>query len=596
MAKKVNEETIKKINKEIEGKIEKIKELRELCYEETEDEKLYELNKKMVEIYEEIFKEILDISKQNKIKELEEIDKRIPAFKFGLEHFVDSYLSVSNWSNDKKAIEKETKILKELIDLFDFEEESKKEYELIIIRDLYVVGKKEKAEEILEKWIKEHPEEGEGYQIKCEWELDKNEPDMEKIAKILEEADNNGTFIFDEYIYDNVIEYYEDLGNDKKAEYFESLLEKMEDEEDDFYDEIDKNLDLEDIFEDEKKELIEEFEKSGNDKISKSKKFKDYVEEKEGIELIAFLGIQSVTKSDEELGSILEEPKKYITENYEEILKENIKYMPQYVIELIKETDSSGLIEKDLNEMKLEELEKMYEYFSLKPYGMDFISCKNKKLTIVIPFIKKMKEYVEDTELMEENKKINEKINVIVGMSEVHGALKEENIYSILEEIYQGIGKKEVEQLVLIACGFLGLTGLKINPEKRKIEYIYQILINEETAEEILEANKEIKNHTKDEYLKYSDKKFLYKMEGYKTIEKEVNSGMFFGEKLFRVLGEILIPYTIERRLGSKLADELLEKLLQQLTMMEQIGMGTINKQKIQKGFKELDDELPRWK
>ena len=270
--------------------------------------------------------------------------------------------------------------------------------------------------------------------------------------------------------------------------------------------------------------------------------------------------------------------------------------MPQYVIELIKETDSSGLIEKDLNEMKLEELEKMYEYFSLKPYGMDFISCKNKKLTIVIPFIKKMKEYVEDTELMEENKKINEKINVIVGMSEVHGALKEENIYSILEEIYQDINKEEVEQLVLIACGFLGLTGLKINPEKRKIEYIYQILINEGTAEEILEANKEIKNHTKDEYLKYSDKKFLYKMEGYKTIEKEVNSGMFFGEKLFRVLGEILIPYTIERRLDSKLADELLEKLLQQLTMMEQMGMGTLNNKKIEKDFKELDDELPRSK
>ena len=485
--------------------------------------------------------------------------------------------------------------MEELINLFDFEEESNKEYELIIIRDLYVVGKKEKAEEILEKWIKEHPEEGDGYQIKCEWELDKNEPDMEKIAKILEEADDNGTFIFDEYIYDNVIEYYKDLGNDKKAEYFESLLEKMN-EEDDFYDEIDENIDLEDIFEDEKKELIEEFEKSGNDKISKSKKFKDYVEEKEGIELIAFLGIQSVTKSDEELGSILEEPKKYITENYEEILKENIKYMPQYVIELIKETDSSGLVEKDLNEMKLEELEKMYEYFSLKPYGMDFISCENKKLTIVIPFIKKMKEYIEDKELMEENKKINEKINVIVGMSEVHGALKEEDVYSILEEFYQDINKEEVEQLVLIACGFLGLTGLKIDAEKRKIEYIYQILINEGTAEEILEANKEIKNHTKDEYLKYSDKKFLYKMEGYKTIEKEVNSGIFFGEKLFSILGEILIPYTIERRLGSKLADELLEKLLQQLTMMEQMGMGTLNNKKIEKGFKELDDELPRWK
>ena len=85
-------------------------------------------------------------------------------------------------------------------------------------------------------------------------------------------------------------------------------------------------------------------------------------------------------------------------------------------------------------------------------------------------------------------------------------------------------------------------------------------------------------------------------MKGYKTIEKEVNSGMLFGEKLFRVLGDILIPYTIERRLSSSLADELLEKLLQQLVMMEEMGMGSINKEKVEEGFKQLDNELPRWK
>lgn len=39
---------------------------------------------------------------------------------------------------------------------------------------------------------------------------------MERVAKILEEADNNGIVIFDEDIYDNVIEYYKDLGNDKR--------------------------------------------------------------------------------------------------------------------------------------------------------------------------------------------------------------------------------------------------------------------------------------------------------------------------------------------------------------------------------------------
>lgn len=592
MNKKINEEALKKLNQTFEKEIKELEELNKIFYDKFKEEKPKELNKKIVEKYEKVLKKILKTCKENQIKKLEEVNEKFPIFKFGLEHFVDSYLNFINLALDERNTETEINILKELIEWFDFEEFEIKEYKIMIIRDLYVINKEKEAEEELEKFLKAYPEEGEGYEIKCEWELEKSNPDMEKIAEILEKADDNGTSVYNKDIYEKVIEYYNDLGNDEIAEYFESLLDFMNEE---MYD-MDDDDEYEEMYAKDKKELIEEFERSADDNIVKGKKFEEYVEEKEGVQLIAFLGTQTVTKNNEELEKILKEPKKYILENYEEILKENIKHMPEYVINLIKETNTSGIIEKDLKEIRLKELEKLYEYFSLKPYGMAFISCKDKKLTIVIPFIKQMKKYIEDKKLMEENKKINEKMNVIVGMCEMHGAIKGEDAYKILEKIYKDSDKQELEKIIMITCGFLGMEGIKVNPEKEKIEFIYNNLIDEETAKEVIKSNKEIKNHTKEEYLKYSDKKFLYKMKGYKTIEKEVNSGMLFGEKLFRVLGDILIPYTIERRLSSSLADELLEKLLQQLVMMEEMGMGSINKEKVEEGFKQLDNELPRWK
>lgn len=592
MSKKMNKETLKNLNQTLDKEIKELEELNKIFYDKLKEEKPKELNKKIVEKYEKVLKKILKTCKENQIKKLEEVNEKFPIFKFGLEHFVDSYLNFINLALDERNTETEINILKELIEWFDFEEFEIKEYKIMIIRDLYVINKEKEAEEELEKFLKAYPEEGEGYEIKCEWELEKNNPDMEKIAEILEKADDNGTSVYNKDIYEKVIEYYNDLGNDEIAEYFKSLLDFMNEE---MYD-MDDDDEYEEMYAKDKKELIEEFEKSADDNIIKGKKFEEYVEEKEGVQLIAFLGTQTVTKNNEELEKILKEPKKYILENYEEILKENIKHMPEYVINLIKETNTSGIIEKDLKEIRLKELEKLYEYFSLKPYGMAFISCKDKKLTIVIPFIKQMKKYIEDKKLMEENKKINEKMNVIVGMCEMHGAIKGEDTYKILEKIYKDSDKQELEKIIMITCGFFGMEGIKVNPEKEKIEFIYNNLIDEEIAKEVIKSNKEIKNYTKEEYLKYSDKKFLYKMKGYKTIEKEVNSGMLFGEKLFRVLGDILIPYTIERRLSSSLADELLEKLLQQLVMMEEMGMGSINKEKVEEGFKQLDDELPRWK
>lgn len=121
-------------------------------------------------------------------------------------------------------------------------------------------------------------------------------------------------------------------------------------------------------------------------------------------------------------------------------------------------------------------------------------------------------------------------------------------------------------------------------------------MIDEKTAKDIIKTKKDIKEYSKEEYLKYSNPNFLQDTKGYKILEQEFNSRMFYGEDLFKKMIDVLMPYTVEVRLGEKSADEMLEMLLEQIRQMNAIGLGNVDVENVQKGFKKLNSELVKWK
>ena len=456
------------------------------------------------------------------------------------------------------------------------------------------MGNKKEAQKQIDEWIKKNPTQGEGYEVKCDWELEKAKPNMEKIAKILDEAEENGTYVPNEEIYEEVIEYFEEVGNDEMADYYSSLLDFIE--EDNYYYEDDFEDEYEKVLNDEREEVIEIINEMANDKVKKNKTFEQYLDEKNDMECNAFLVPQIFMKTAEEMEKTQENTKKYILENYDTILKENIKYLPENIIKLIKDMLETGWKEIDLEEFKTaNELLKMQEYFMLKQFGMAFIESKNEKLIIAVPKIKKMKEYLKDKELMKENQKINEMMNIIKGMCEVYGAIKTRKIHHILEEFYGKIDKNELAKYLLMFCTGFGIAGLKMDKSTGSLQYIYNNMIEEKIAEKIIKENKELKIYTKEEYINYSSPDFLRNTRGYKLLEKEFYSGTELENQIVEMLQEILIPYTIQRRLGTSIADEMLKMMTEQVEEINMIMDTGINVKNIKKAFKQLDEELPRW-
>lgn len=584
------------MNQKTENLKEKIKELSKMAHlsiEDIEAEPPTSLDRKIIEKYEEIWKEVLEICKKENIRDTEKFDEEYHIFQWGLKDFIESYSDFIDYCGqmDKIYLEPEIKMLKEILEQFHIDKDIKQEFELIIIRDTYLIGNKKEAEKQINQWIKANPEVGEGYEVKCDWELEKSKPDMEKIARILDEAENNGTSVPNENIYEEVIEYYEKIGNDELAEYYESLLDFKEES---YYDEEDME-EYEDFLDEEREKIIEDLKEMSKDKVKKNKTFEEYILDTNKEERMKFLFPQIIMNPEEEKKLNQEDIKKYILENYEAILKENIKYMPKYIIECIKKAPENGLMEVDIDNSNMQELTNIYRYFLLKLSGMAFMEYKNNKLVISIPYIKKMKEYIKDKHVMEKNQDINEKMNIISGMCEVYGAIKTRKIYHILEKFYEGITKEQLAKYLLIFCSFFGIANIKIEKSTGSFQFIYNKLIDEESAKKIIKESKEIKDYTKEEYIKYSTLEYLKNTKGYKKLEKEFNSNMFFGEDLFGMLEEMLIPYTLERHLDGERANEILDMLIQQIEQMNKIGLSTINIRVVKEGFKELDSELPKW-
>ena len=187
-------------------------------------------------------------------------------------------------------------------------------------------------------------------------------------------------------------------------------------------------------------------------------------------------------------------------------------------------------------------------------------------------------------------------MNIVKGMCEVYGAIKTRKIHHILEEIYVKIDEKELEKYLLMFCISFGIAGLKMDKSRGILQYIYNNMIEEKIAEKIIKENKELKIYTKEEYINYSSPNFLRNTKGYKILEKEFYSGEANVDELKGMLQEILIPYTVERRIGGEKADKILESLIEQLEQIDEMGLNMgINIKNVKKGFKQLDADLPRW-
>lgn len=631
--------------KKMEQKSKEIDKLLQAWDRKIEIDEITSLDKRLLKQFDELWKEVLEITKNENINDMDKFDKKYSIFKYGLYEFVLDYCEVLNDAVDisDEFIDKEIELLKEINQQFILAEDIKNYNELLIIKDTYLLGDEKKAEKEIEKWIEKHPSIGDGYKVKCDWELSKKNPNVNKVTEILDEAQKNKTFVPNEEIYEMIIEYFEEIGEDEKAKHYTSILkaaqEKLYDEfkeefgienirddfeldfeeEDEFFDDEDDEFFDNEDFEDEddeylneefddideqidllkeKEMLIKEIKSCAKDNVEKNKTIEDYISEKTKQQLTSYLGPQAMFETIENMKKIQKDIKKYILKNYKEVIKNNLIYIPQKVVNQIGNIPFHGIIQKNIEKCTIEQLIEIKDYVLLEQLGMAFMNCKNNILTIHVPIIKNLNEFLGDKEVIRKRKEFQEKTNIIKGICELHGAIKVKKVFQIMNEFYGEISKNDFAKfLILITNISLGIE-LKINYRNGNLQLIYNSLISEKEAKEIINENKEIIHYSKEEYLKYSNMNFLRDTKGYKRIENELYSKLFLDDVFYEMLDAILMPYIIETRTNGKNVDKIVNIIIEQVKEIEnEIGQkNIIDIDEIKKGFKEIAKEFPKWK
>lgn len=272
-------------------------------------------------------------------------------------------------------------------------------------------------------------------------------------------------------------------------------------------------------------------------------------------------------------------------------------YLSKDVIEVIKEMPEDGYLkinmEKDINtDMKLS------KYMWLKNFGMAFMKIIKDDAIIHIPEIKQMKKLLNDKEIMKFNKEFNEQMDIIVGMSEIHGAVKYSDIAIFLQKQYTHLTKEEFEKNIILTGVVHSKVNIKIDFNAQKIKYIAHSLVEENEAKAILKANETIEFKTKEEYLKYSSDNFMSELKGYKTIVKAFGIEDILNEDVIRILNDMLFPFVMEVRLESEKAEKIEKEMIDEIVINinELFEETEIDIKKLKQGFKQIREELPKWK
>ena len=437
--------------------------------------------------------------------------------------------------------------------------------------------------------IKNYPEEAEGFEVQCEWELEKENPNMEKVAEILDEAEENDVYVSDEEIYEKVIDYYKEIGNEEASNYYTSLLEFANEKEiEETYEELQEEM-LE--------EILEELEQIANDKVQKNKKYEEYIKDKKFEELVSFFAPGSIALANEGNNPI-EIPKneinQYILDNREEILRNNLSYVPEKVWETLEEMKETSWIEMEVESNEV--LPKLQAFTFLKQIGIAFAEYQYRKMIFHIPEIKKIKELLKEEKIRNTNQEFNEKVHCMQGMCEMYGAIKAKKAYQIFEKIF-GITEEEFTKFLLVTKAEFPNIEIEINYKNGNVEMIHHGDLDKKLAKEIIKQQKDLKEYTKEEYIHYGKRNYIEKIKGYQELKKELEVALLEGiDILEMIMPHLVEPYLFMKKIGEKKADDILDEMLDTVTEEEDESMAFFfDKNNVKRAIKQMGKEVPHW-
>ena len=196
-------------------------------YEFKGKQQLNYYDRKIIEYYGEILHLIIEIAKEENIKDIKPIDDKFKNWVNTASQMIESYISMLQFYRQFNS-----EVIKEEINVFnEVKSNLKLNHELetsnaVELADCYFhVGDEEKARNLLLEFIKDNPDEDEPYQCMQNWYM-YDIPDINKLAEVIDLAEKNEHILFTDFGYDRLVKYYEMIGDNENKQKYKDLYDK----------------------------------------------------------------------------------------------------------------------------------------------------------------------------------------------------------------------------------------------------------------------------------------------------------------------------------------------------------------------------------
>lgn len=212
---------------ELDRKIDSIAMKTTSCFGFGEKQNLNNYDKKVIEYYQEILNLIIDIAKQEGIREVEIIDKKYFKVVNSASMMIEDYMSILQFYGniDRNITKKEIEIINQIQKNLKLDNEFENKNKIELADCHFHIGNEDKARNLILEFIKNNPDEDEAYICMQNWYM-YDKPDIGKLAEVIDLAEENKHILITDFGYDRLVKFYDSIGDIGNKQKYQELYDK----------------------------------------------------------------------------------------------------------------------------------------------------------------------------------------------------------------------------------------------------------------------------------------------------------------------------------------------------------------------------------
>ena len=196
-------------------------------YEFKGEQQLNYYDKKIIEYYREILHLMIEITKEENVKDIKQIDDKLKNWSNNASQMIENYVSMLQFYRqfNKNIIKEEINVLNTIKANLKLDYELEKN-NVVELADCYFhIGDEKKAKSLMLEFIKDNPDEDEPYQCMQNWYI-YDKPNINKLAEVIDLAEKNEHILITDFGYDRLVDFFDSVGDIENKKKYQKAYDK----------------------------------------------------------------------------------------------------------------------------------------------------------------------------------------------------------------------------------------------------------------------------------------------------------------------------------------------------------------------------------